>query len=68
MCTGQINQFNGAIVRLQMADVPLDSHARIVTDPLTHSGQPIEQRALATIRVTDNRYAGIGLPAYGDVC
>ena len=63
----QVDQFDGPAVRLQRANVPLYGDARVVADALPQAGQTIEERALAGIGPTDNRNAGFGLPACGNV-
>jgi hypothetical protein len=67
MCARKINQLNRLVVRLQRADVSFDGDARIVTDALSQARQTIKERTFSGIRTTDNRYAGVRLPAYWDV-
>jgi hypothetical protein len=67
VCTGKVNQFDGLVVRLQCANVPLNRDARVISDALAKACQAIKECALAGIRATDNRYAGIRLPANGNV-
>ena len=60
---GQVNEFERALPDLQGADMTLDRNARVVANALPQPGQPIEERALARIGITDNRNAGVGSPA-----
>ena len=65
MGTGQIYQFGRPVAERQQADMPFDRHAGIVANPLLQARQPIEQGALAGIRRSNNRDAGVGAPAQG---
>ena len=63
----QVNEFEGDIVGLQQANVPLDRNARVVADTLAQTRQSIEECALTGIRTADNRNAGARRPVYGNV-
>ncbi len=63
----QVDEFYRLIVGLERADMTFDSDARIIADSLAQPRQAIEQCALPRIRTTNNRNAGIRLPAPGNV-
>ena len=63
----QVNQFDRYVIHTNRADVAFNSDARVITDALPQSRQSIEYRALATVGIADHRYAGSGLPAYGNL-
>ena len=58
VCAGQIDQLYCLVVNFQDADMLLDGNARIVADLLLETGQAIEQRTLAGVRIAHNRDAG----------
>jgi hypothetical protein len=61
---GEIDQFECRVIEPQGADMLFDRNAGVVAGLLAKTGQAIEQRALAGIRVADDRDAGRGMPAY----
>ena len=61
----QVDQFGSRLVESEDPNVALDGNAGIVADPLLEAGQPIEQRALAGIGGSNNRYAGVWTSAKG---
>ncbi len=67
MRTRQVDEFDRLIVGLESADMAFDSDARIIADSLPQARQAIEQCAFPRIRTANNRYAGIRLPAPGNV-
>lgn len=61
----QIDQFDQYIVNFDVADMAFDRDTRVIADALPEPGQSIKECAFAGVRTTDNRNAGIRLPAYG---
>ena len=57
----QVDQFHGDVPRFRDTDVTLDGHAGVISGLLSQAGQPVEQCALAAVRVTDDgdRRAGM---------
>ena len=47
MRTGQVDEFDSFVFRLEQTDVALDGNARVVANVLLEPGQAIEQRAFA---------------------
>ena len=67
MSTGKVNELDRLAIELQLPNMPFHSNARIIADALPQTGQPIEQRTFSAIGITDNRNAGVRLPASGYV-
>ena len=67
MRAGQVDQFYRPLAGPERADVAFDGYARVIADALGQAGQPIEQRALAGIRIADDRNTGIGLVLNGNL-
>ncbi len=67
MRAGQINLFDRDVINTHRTDVAFNSDARIISDALPQSRQAIKHRAFATVGIADHRYAGSGLPAYGNL-
>ena len=63
----KVNQFYSLAIGLQGADMPFDGNAGIIANTLPETRQSIEQSAFARIWTADDRNAGIGLPAYGNI-
>ena len=63
MSAWQIDQLHRLAIELQLADMPFDGYAWVITDALPQAGQSIEERTFSAIGVADNRNAGIRLPA-----
>lgn len=65
MRAGQVYKFDNFVVGLEQTAMFLDGHAWVVADALLQAGQAIEERALARIRIADNRYVRIDALRYG---
>jgi len=65
--TGKIHEFDGLVVSFQLANMAFNRDARIIADALPEPCQAIKKSAFARIWTTDNRNAGIRLPAYGNI-
>ena len=63
----QVDELNDLVVNFEQSNMALDSYAGIVANALPQAGQTIEKCALARIRATDDRDAGICLPASWNV-
>ncbi len=63
----KVDELNDLMVNFEQSNVTFDGYAGIVTNALPQAGQTIEECALARIRATDNRDAGIWLPASWNV-
>ena len=67
MRTRKVDQLYRLLICFQGTDVPLYGDTRIIADALPEPCQAIKKSALARIWTTDNRNAGIRLPAYGNI-
>ena len=67
MCARKIHELDGLVVGFQLANMAFNRDARIIADTLSEPCQAIKKSALARIWTTDNRNAGIRLPAYGNI-
>jgi len=59
MRTRKVNQLDRHVIDFHGADVSFYRNAGIIADTLLQPGEAIEQRALAGIRITNDRDAGI---------
>ena len=67
VCAWQVDKFDGTVLGFEQTHVTFDGYAWVIADALAQPGQSIEKGALAGVWATDNRNAGVGLPASGNV-